>query len=108
MLISRMIQIKIWSSRYEKIKNSNFLLIIACNVANCDEDLGHCILGRVNSKIKCNQEIRKMWRAEWAQENSCPADSGACISKCDNECDFVFHVYTCIAYHIKRIATSIR
>ena len=51
------------------------LLYSGCNVADCDENLGHCVLGRMNNTSKCNQKTRKMWQPEGVLENSCPVET---------------------------------
>ena len=35
---------------------------LGCNVAHCDETLGHCILGRLKTNVPPTKIFKKLWQ----------------------------------------------
>ena len=38
------------------------ILNLGCNVAHCDENLGHCILGRLKTNVPPTKILKKLWQ----------------------------------------------
>ena len=44
---------------------------LACNVADCDDKLGHCVVGRIDLAKQCSYENEKIWIDANATTKSC-------------------------------------
>ena len=44
---------------------------LACNVADCDDKLGHCLVGRIDLAKQCSYENKMIWIDANATTKSC-------------------------------------